>query len=100
MKNTPLALAKEALEETLPRAERNRSVRALEGRRRASERALTPREKEILRCLSEGLTTRAVAEKLFISAVTVRNHTQRILQKLGVHSKLAAVMDAYRKRIL
>jgi len=67
---------------------------------RVAERALTAREKEILRCLAEGMTTRAVAEKLFISPVTVRNHIQRVLQKLGVHSKLAAVVGAYRKKII
>lgn len=100
MKKTPLALLKETLEVIPPRAGRSRSVRAIEGRGRASERALTGREKEILRWLSEGLTTRAVAEKLFISPVTVRNHTQRILRKLGVHSKLAAVVAAYQKKIL
>jgi DNA-binding NarL/FixJ family response regulator len=62
-------------------------------------RALTSREKEILKCLSEGMTTRALAEKLSISSVTVRNHIQRILKKLGVHSKLAAVVCAYRNKL-
>jgi PAS domain S-box-containing protein len=52
---------------------------------------LTAREKEILRCYSEGLATLDIAKRLHISGVTVRNHTQNILQKLDVHSKLAAV---------
>jgi PAS domain S-box-containing protein len=56
---------------------------------------LTPRETEILRYLAEGLTTAQIAEMLFISPVTVRNHIQRILQKFGVHTKLAAVAFAY-----
>jgi len=63
-------------------------------------RALTSREKEILKCLSEGMTTRAMAERLSISTVTVRNHIQRILKKLGVHSKLAAVVCAYRNKLI
>jgi PAS domain S-box-containing protein len=61
---------------------------------------LTAREKEILRCLAEGLGTAAIAEKLFISPVTVRNHVQSILQKLDVHTKLAAVVFAYRHQLL
>jgi DNA-binding NarL/FixJ family response regulator len=61
---------------------------------------LTTREKEILRCLAEGLATSAIAEKLFISPVTVRNHVQSILQKLDVHTKLAAVVFAYRHQLI
>lgn len=61
---------------------------------------LTTREKEILRCLSEGLSTSAIARRLFIAPVTVRNHTQSVLQKLGVHTKLAAVVFAYRNKLL
>lgn len=56
---------------------------------------LTRRECEILRGLSEGLSTAALARKLSIAPVTVRNHVQNILQKLDVHTKLAAVALAY-----
>lgn len=61
---------------------------------------LTVREKEIVLGFAEGLSTTRVAEKLCISPVTVRNHTQRILLKLDVHSKLAAVVFAYRHQLL
>ena len=57
---------------------------------------LTTREKEILRCLAEGMGTGAIAKKLFIATVTVRNHVQSILHKLDVHTKVAAVVLAYR----
>ncbi len=57
---------------------------------------LTSREKEILRCLAEGMGTGAIAKKLFIATVTVRNHVQSILHKLDVHTKVAAVVLAYR----
>ena len=57
---------------------------------------LTTREKEILRCLAEGLGTTAIAKRLFIATVTVRNHVQSILHKLDVHTKVAAVVLAYR----
>jgi DNA-binding CsgD family transcriptional regulator len=62
--------------------------------------ALTPREKEILGCLAQGMSTAAVAKKLAIAAVTVRNHVQKILQKLDVHSKLEAVVLAHRHKLI
>ena len=61
---------------------------------------LTAREKEILRCLAEGLSTPAISERLFIAPVTVRNHVQNLLQKLDVHTKLAAVVFAYRNQLI
>ena len=61
---------------------------------------LTSREKEILRCLAEGLPTGAIGKKLFISPVTVRNHIQNILHKLDVHTKLAAVVFAYQHNLI
>ena len=54
-------------------------------------RPLTSREREVLSLFAEGLGTEATAARLEISRVTVRNHSQRILAKLGVHSRLAAV---------
>ncbi len=62
--------------------------------------ALTPREKDILRCLAQGLATQAISKRLFIAAVTVRNHIQNILQKLGVHSKLEAVVLAHKHQLI
>jgi DNA-binding CsgD family transcriptional regulator len=61
---------------------------------------LTAREKEILRHLSEGLSTQAIAKRLFIAPVTVRNHIQNILHKLDVHTKLAAVVFAYQHHLI
>lgn len=61
---------------------------------------LTPREREVLRNMSEGLSTTAIGRKLFISPVTVRNHVQSILQKLEVHSKIAAVAYAYQHNLV
>jgi len=62
--------------------------------------ALTVREKEILRCLGQGMTTQTIAGMLSIARVTVRNHVQSILQKLRVHSKLEAVVAAHRGRLV
>jgi len=61
---------------------------------------LTNREKEILRSMAEGLSTTAIAKRLFISPVTVRNHIQNILHKLNVHTKLAAVVFAYQHELI
>jgi DNA-binding NarL/FixJ family response regulator len=52
---------------------------------------LTPREREVLACLSEGAGRRDVAERLHVSAHTVRTHLQNIMAKLGVHSVLEAM---------
>ncbi len=59
-------------------------------------RHLTHREIEILGMLASGLSTAQIAERLFISALTVRNHTQSILRKLELHSKAEAVAFAFR----
>lgn len=61
---------------------------------------LTSREKEILRCLAQGMSTSAISRKLYISPVTVRNHIQNLLHKLDVHTKLAAVVFAYRHNLI
>ena len=56
---------------------------------------LTHREREVLVLLAQGLSTADIAASLSISAATVRNHVQRILHKLGVHSRLEAVAYAF-----
>ncbi|MBI3450103.1 MAG: PAS and helix-turn-helix domain-containing protein [Acidobacteria bacterium] len=62
--------------------------------------SLTGREIEVLRLLSQGVSTEKIADSLFISVSTVRNHVQHILGKLDVHSKLEAVSLALRNRII
>lgn len=58
---------------------------------RHGENDLTKREWDVLDCLSEGLSTREIAGRLFISPTTVRRHVGSILGKLGVKSRRAAV---------
>ncbi|MSP78799.1 MAG: LuxR family transcriptional regulator [Dehalococcoidia bacterium] len=58
---------------------------------------LTPREKEILQLMGQGLGTAELASKLVVSVTTVRNHIQSILSKLGVHTRLDAVAYASHK---
>jgi DNA-binding NarL/FixJ family response regulator len=57
---------------------------------------LTPREIEVLRALTEGLSTPEICERLFIAPNTLRTHVQNIMGKLRVHSKLEAVAFALR----
>jgi len=53
--------------------------------------ALTPRQRQILIFLAEGVRAQQIAERLMLSETTVRNHIQAVLQALGVHSQLEAV---------
>jgi two-component system, NarL family, nitrate/nitrite response regulator NarL len=57
---------------------------------------LTPREFEVLQLLAEGLTNKAIAQRLGISANTVKFHINAILQKLAAQSRTEAVVRASR----
>lgn len=57
-------------------------------------RLLTPREREILKCLASGMTTQEIAELFLLSTNTVRRHRQNIMQKLDVHSQTELVRYA------
>ncbi|MDA8101801.1 MAG: response regulator transcription factor [Nitrospiraceae bacterium] len=66
----------------------------------AGRHGLTEREVEVLARMARGLSNRAIADELYLSVNTVRNHVQSILGKLGVHSKLEAVSVAIRTGII
>lgn len=61
---------------------------------------LTGRELEILTMVGEGLTSKEIAEKLYISENTVRNHIRNILDKLGLSSRFEAAQWAYREGLI
>ena len=67
---------------------------------RAPGADLTLREREVLRLVAEGMSTSDMAGRMFVSPNTVRNHVQSILTKLGVHSKLEALVVATRAGLL
>ena len=69
-------------------------------REQSSAEQLTPREKEILQALAEGMNDREIAERLEISFDTVRNHMASIFVKLDAHSRLQAVLFAVRHGIV
>ncbi len=54
---------------------------------------LTKREKEIFYLLTINYSTKDIAKKLFISEKTVRNHISNVIQKLGVESRIQAVLE-------
>lgn len=57
---------------------------------------LTPREQQVMRLLAEGLSTKEIAEKLFISPKTVENHRANLMSKLDLHSTMELVRYAAR----
>jgi DNA-binding NarL/FixJ family response regulator len=61
---------------------------------------LTPRQLEVLTYLSDGLSTKQIAERLWLSGATVRNHVSAILAALEVHSRLEAVAQARKLGLL
>lgn len=61
---------------------------------------LTPREREVLRLLADGLTTTEIAARLSISRITARNHVTHVMDKLEVKSRLRAVVVATQRGLL
>ncbi len=61
---------------------------------------LTARETDILRLLTEGLSNREIAEKLFLTEGTVKNHITNILGKLGVRDRTQAALKAKELRLI
>lgn len=61
---------------------------------------LTPRELEILGLIADGLSTREMAERLFVSENTVKTHTSRVLDKLDARRRTQAVQRARDLRLV
>lgn len=62
--------------------------------------ALTGREIEVLAEVSQGLTSREIAEKLYISENTVKNHIRNVLDKMGLGSRHDAVRYAINEGLI
>ncbi|RRK09732.1 DNA-binding response regulator [Lactiplantibacillus garii] len=60
----------------------------------AENNPLSERERAVLAAAAEGLATKAIAAKLYLSAGTVRNYLSAIFSKLGVHNRMEAVQIA------
>ncbi len=67
---------------------------------KADELALTPRELEVLGLIAEGLSTKEMAERLFVSENTIKTHTSRVFDKLGVNRRTQAVQAGKQLRLI
>ena len=54
---------------------------------------LTPREREVFELLIQNKSSKQIADELFISEKTVRNHISNVMQKLGVKGRTQAVIE-------
>jgi two-component system, NarL family, nitrate/nitrite response regulator NarL len=71
-----------------------------DGRGAAGAANLTPRELEVLRMLSKGSANKEIARAIGVAEVTVKLHTRRILEKLGVRNRAAAAALAVSRRLI
>lgn len=60
---------------------------------------LTPREREVLMLITQGLSNGEIAETLFISPHTVKNHVSNIYRKLGEHDRTRVALLAAREHL-
>ena len=75
-------------------------ARKAEERQQYPTPALTTRELEVLKLVAKGMSNREIADALYISENTVKNHVRNILEKLHLHSRMEAVIYAVRERLL
>ena len=67
---------------------------------KVDELGLTPRELEVLALIAEGLSTKEMADRLFVSENTVKTHANRVLDKLGASRRTQAVQLAKRLSLI
>jgi DNA-binding NarL/FixJ family response regulator len=78
----------------------NSLAKKAEERQQYPAPTLTSRELEVLKLVAKGMSNREIADDLFISENTVKNHVRNILEKLHLHSRMEAVIYAVRERLL
>ena len=65
-----------------------------------ADEPLSPRERQVLQLVAEGMSTKAIADLLVISVKTAESHRTRIMQKLEIHDTAGLVLYAIRKGII
>jgi DNA-binding NarL/FixJ family response regulator len=83
-------------DEVAASARRLKRRRAIDGNLQERVERLTPREVEVLQQLADGATPDEISKTLEMSKHTLRTHTQNVLTKLNVHTKLDAIVVALR----
>lgn len=86
------SVARRLLDDYLRRVEAGEETGGLEN--------LSQREKEVLRLVAEGLTSREIAQRLCLSTNTVERHRANIMGKLNLHSRTDLIKYALRKRLI
>jgi DNA-binding NarL/FixJ family response regulator len=61
---------------------------------------LSPREKEVLKLVTQGLNNMEISQKLYISRFTVETHVKNIFHKLDIHDRPKLVVKALKNRIV
>lgn len=72
----------------------------MRGNDHKSKFLLTQREREVFELLVQDKTTREIAQQLFISEKTVRNHISNVMQKLNVKGRAQAVVELIKQKEL
>jgi two-component system nitrate/nitrite response regulator NarL len=67
---------------------------------RADVPSLSPRERQVLEMIAEGMSAPEIGRRLFLSPATVKRHLQGLYEKLGVSDRAAAVAEAMRRGLL
>ena len=75
-------------------------VREFIGREPPDDLVLTPRETEVVKLIAEGLTNTEIAQALVISQKTVARHRSNLLEKLGLHDRVALTRYAIREGLI
>lgn len=93
-------------EQLLSQQEFMESIRLLSRERQADREVqliigqLTPREREVLQALAEGLSDKEISERLYVGVGTIHTHIKSILSKLEVQSRLQALVFAVRHGVV
>ncbi len=69
------------------------------GLRERDKRGISHREREIVACVAQGFKNKEIAEKMFISEQTVKNHLHNVFDKLGVSDRLELALYAIHRNI-
>jgi two-component system nitrate/nitrite response regulator NarL len=75
-------------------------VSELREREQPQRSLLSPREKQVLKLIAEGLTGPEIGARLYISSSTVKTHVKNLLEKLEVTDRAAAVAEAMRRGLI